>query len=105
MQLNLFQCFFADNGRKDLGESCGLASECSDTGAGCTEAKCTCMSSYFKRGGRCPMSMYSLLIPEKAIFFYFLVYGSSDPNFCILEKKKKYIFDFFIFSDVKKCQI
>ena len=22
----------------------------------------------------------------KAIFFYFLVYGSSDPNFCILEK-------------------
>ena len=23
----------------------------------------------------------------KAIFFYFLVYGSSDPNFSILEKK------------------
>ena len=23
-------------------------------------------------------------------FFYFLVYGSSDPNFCILKKKKNY---------------
>ena len=26
------------------------------------------------------------LIFTKAIFFYFLVYGSSYPNFCILEK-------------------
>ena len=29
------------------------------------------------------------------IFFYFLVYRSFDPNFCILEKNKKIIFDFF----------
>ena len=34
----------------------------------------------------------------RRFFFYFLVYGSSDPNFCILEKKKKIIFDFFLFS-------
>ena len=34
----------------------------------------------------------------KAIFFSFLVYGLSDPNFCILEKKIYiYIFDFFYF--------
>ena len=47
-----------------------------------------------------------LLIAQvhKAIFFYFLVYGSSDPNFCILEKKIKLFLTFFIFSDVKKCQ-
>ena len=31
----------------------------------------------------------------KQFFFYFLVYGSSDPNFCILEEK--IIFDFFYF--------
>ena len=31
-------------------------------------------------------------------FFYFLVYGSSDPKFCILEKNKKFIFDFFLLS-------
>ena len=42
----------------------------------------------------------------RQFFFYFLVYGSSDPNFCILEKKKKKLFlTFFIFSDVKNCQI
>ena len=41
------------------------------------------------------------LMPE-AIFFYFLVYGSSDPNFCILEKNKKIIFDFFYFLRCKK---
>ena len=35
-------------------------------------------------------------------FFYFLVYGSSDPNFCILEKKKNFIFDFFYFFRCKK---
>ena len=39
---------------------------------------------------------------DKAIFFYFLVYGSSDPNFCILEKNKKFIFDFFYFLRCKK---
>ena len=38
-------------------------------------------------------------------FFYFLVNRSSDPNFCILEKKKKLFLTFFIFSDVKNCQI
>ena len=35
-------------------------------------------------------------------FFYFLVYGSSDPNFCILEKKKKITFYFFYFLRCKK---
>ena len=28
-----------------------------------------------------------LPVPIRQFFFYFLVYGSSDPNFCILEKK------------------
>ena len=42
--------------------------------------------------------MYALV---RQIFFYFLVYGSSDPNFGILEKKK--IFStFFLFSPMKK---
>ena len=34
---------------------------------------------------------------NKAIFFLFLVYGSSDPNFCILEKKNN-LFLTFLFS-------
>ena len=39
----------------------------------------------------------------KAIFFfYFLVYGSSDTKFCILENNKKFIFDFFYFLRCKK---
>ena len=37
----------------------------------------------------------------RAIFFYFLVYGSSDPNFCILEKIKILFLTFFIFCYVK----
>ena len=37
-------------------------------------------------------------------FFYCLVYRSSDPNFCILEKKKLF-WTVLIFSDVKNCQI
>ena len=37
----------------------------------------------------------------RQLFFYFLVYGSSDPNFCILEKKKV-IFDFFYLLRCKK---
>ena len=41
----------------------------------------------------------------RRFFFYFLVYGSSYPNFCILEKKKILFLTFFIFSDVKTCQI
>ena len=38
----------------------------------------------------------------RRFFFYFLVYGSSDPNFCILEKNKNFIFDFFYFLRCKK---
>ena len=41
-------------------------------------------------------------VSPKAIFFYFLVYGSSDPKFLHFRKKIKIIFTFFIFSDVKK---
>ena len=37
----------------------------------------------------------------RRFFFYFLVYGSSDPKFCILEKKNIFL-TFFSFSDVKK---
>ena len=28
----------------------------------------------------------------RRVFFYFLIYGFSDPNFCILEKKSKFYF-------------
>ena len=38
----------------------------------------------------------------RRILFYFLVYGSSDPNFWILEKKNNIFLTFFIFSDLKK---
>ena len=38
----------------------------------------------------------------RRFFFYFLVYGSSDPNFCILEKNLNFIFDFFDFLRCKK---
>ena len=38
----------------------------------------------------------------RRFFFYFLVYRSSDPNFCILEKNFFLFLTFFIFSDVKK---
>ena len=52
------------------------------------------------------MQSYPACIELKHFFFYFLVYGSSDVNFCILEKKKKKILlTFFISSDVKNCQI
>ena len=34
----------------------------------------------------------------RRFFFYFLVYGSYVPNFCILEKNENFIFDFFLFS-------
>ena len=37
---------------------------------------------------------------ELGDFFFFLVYGSSDPNFCILEKKK--LFLTFLFSPMLK---
>ena len=41
---------------------------------------------------------------DKAIFFYFFVHGSSDPNFCILEKNYNFIFDFFYFLQCTKLQ-
>ena len=41
----------------------------------------------------------------RRFFFYFLVYGSSNPNFCILKRNKILFLTFFIFSDVKNCQI
>ena len=37
----------------------------------------------------------------RRFFFYFLVYRSSDPNFCILEKNENFIFDFFYFLRCK----
>ena len=38
----------------------------------------------------------------RRFFFYFLVYGSSDLNFSILEKNENFIFDFFYFLRCKK---
>ena len=33
------------------------------------------------------ISSLGMIENVRQFFFYFLVYGSSDPNFCILEKK------------------
>ena len=52
-----------------------------------------------------PCKVIVLVILFGRFFCYFLVYGSSDLNFCILKKKKDFIFDFFISSNVKNCQI
>ena len=56
---------------------------------------CNSISTFFSQMLNCTV---------KRFFFYFLVYGSSDPNFCILEKKNILFLTFLIFSDVKKLQ-
>ena len=52
----------------------------SDQGLYCLPLYCVCLFDVSDRKGR----------TYKAIFFNFLVYGSSDPTICILEKKLKF---------------
>ena len=41
--------------------------------------------------GQCILVTFiTLFLSVRRFFFYFLVYGSSDPNFCTLEKKYIY---------------